>query len=511
MATVTTPYSGAVRLINTADVPTWMNEYDAQRIASYLLYENIYWTNPQTFKLTQRGSEENPIYIPSGRVICNTMDRYAGPEWQPIMDTDFGTPEQQAAALAAMRVLFKRERMGSQYDANKLFGIIRGDWAWYIVANPAKPQGSRLTVRAIDPAMVFPINDPDDVERILGYDLVEQIVEAENTRIKRTRYLKSEHEDHPLATEPPTVGAPISYQVDVLEVEGWETEPKTISSQQTVPPTIIPNITTLPVYHIKNFEEPGNPFGSSEMRGIERVMAAVNQTITDEELALALEGLGMYKSEKGQPVDGSGRPTTWQLGPGRVVHDATFERVNGINTVGPFQDHLKYLHDQIDQVTGTSDVAKGMADVKVAESGIALALRMGPILSSAKKKDTAIREVMDQMLHDLRAWFKVYEGIDMEAVEFSSTFGQKVPENVKERFDMLLAMYTAEVPLITAAYFRDACREMGLNIPITVDGLAVAAERAQMMEAMDPAGARLNEEIDLDEEARAAEDEAGAE
>lgn len=505
MANVSTPYSGAKKLINTADIPTWMNEYDAARVASYQLYEDIYWTNPLTFKLQQRGKDESPIYIPSGRVIVNTMNRYAGVDWMPRIDSQFGTPEEQAAALLAFNDFFKRERMGSQYNSNKRYGIMRGDWCWYITANSKKPQGSRIKIRAIDPGMVFPINDADDVDLILGYDLIEQIRIGSDTRIKRTRYLKSEHPDHPSGDEIP--GGPISYQVDALEVQGWETDPKTVRYDQAVPPTLLPTqITTLPVYHIKNFEEPQNPFGSSEMRGIERVMAAINQSITDEELALALEGLGMYKSSKAAPEGG-----VWQLGPGRVVHDESFARVNGVNTVGPFQEHLKYLHSQIDQVTGTSDVAKGTVDVTVAESGIALALRMGPILSASKEKDTSIQEVMDNMVFDLRRWFMAYEGINMENVRFGSTFGEKIPKDNKRRFDELMQMYSADPPLITAAYFRDAAREMGIDIPIDMKGLDIAQERAQMAEAMDPHGSRLDEEIDNAEDGDIPADDEGAE
>lgn len=500
-----------MRLINTADVPNWMNEYDSQRISSYLLYENIYWTNPNTFKLQQRGTEENPIYIPSGRVIVNTMDRYTAPEWMPVMNSKFGTANEQAEALLLVQDLFARERMGSQFQSNKLYGIMRGDWCFYITGNPRKAQGTRLKIQAIDPAMFFPIEDPDDPDKILGQDLVEQIRVGDDLRIKRTRYLKSEHPDHPGGGE--TVGGPISFQVDVMEIEGWESEkPKFVNSDQVQPPVLLPSqITALPVYHVKNFDEPQNPFGSSEMRGIERVMAAVNQSITDEELTLALHGLGMYKSAKGQPRDTNGNPTPWQLGPGKVVHDETFDRVTGVNTVTPFQDHLQYLHSQMDQVTGASDVAKGVVDVTVAESGIALALRMGPILGAARKKDTLIVEVMDQMLFDLRNWMAGYESANLENVRFNSKLGQKIPPDNEKRFQELMAMYSADPPLITAAYFRDACREMGMDIPADVTGLAIAEERAAMAAVMDPFGARAEEEIAANQQVPDAADAAAAE
>lgn len=492
---IKTPYTGAKRLIPVSGIPNWMNEYDATRIASYSLYEDIYWTEPQTFKLQQRGKEENPIYVPSGRIIVNTMNRYMGKGWAPTPDPAFGTPEQQGLAIQTFTNLFRRERMGSQYNSNKLYGCIRGDWFLYITADATKPQGSRLTIRGIDPAMVFPINAPKDTDRILGYDLVEQVVEGDNTYIKRTRYLKSEHELHPSGGG--VAGGPISFQVDILEIEDWETDDRKFV-RTDFPPALLPaDITTLPVYHFKNIEEPQNPFGISEMRGIERLMAAVNQAITDEELALALEGLGMYRSGKGQPIHPvTKQPVPWQLGPGKVVHDDTFERVTGVNTVGPFQEHIKYLENKMNEVSGASDVARGIVDVTVAESGVALALRMGPILDSADQRETVIREVMDQFLFDLQKWLKAYEGINLEGTQMISTFGNKLPTNVKDEFDRLLAMYSADPPLITAAYFRDACRELGISIPVEVTGAAIAEEQASMAEVMDPYGSRVQQEID---------------
>lgn len=489
--TIITPYASALALINTADIPTWLNDYDAQRVASYGLYEDIYWTKPQTFKLIQRGGEKNPIYIPSGRVIVNTMDRYTAVDWEPVIDPTFGTPEEQIALLQAYTQLFRRERMGSKFQAAKLDGIMKGDWAFYITADAAKPQGTRIKIQAIGMDKVLPIEDPNDSERVLGYDIAEEILIGSDTRIKRTRYLKSDSPDYSLAGAG-TPGGPIEFSVVAFEVQGWEdpANQKPVVYDGEVPPTAMKGITNLPIYHIKNMEEVGNPFGSSEMRGIERMFAAVNQAVTDEELALALEGLGMYKSSKEPPAGG-----VWPLGPGRVVQDPDFERITGVNTVGPFQEHLSYLHGQMDEITGTSDVAKGKVDVTVAESGIALSIRMGPILTASKKKDTSIAEVMNQMLFDLRDWFLVYEGVNLVNTRAVSQFGDKMPENAEGRLKMLMQMYTATPPLITAAYFRDAARELGYNIPIEVTGLAIAQEQAQMNEAIDPYRTRLDEEI----------------
>jgi hypothetical protein len=120
---------------------------------------------------------------------------------------------------------------------------------------------------------------------------------------------------------------------------------------------------------------------------------------------------------------------------------------------------------------------------------------MGPIIATSGKKDTMIREVLDNLLFDLNDWYKAYEATDLTATRMVSQFGQKMPQDVKTQFDQLMQMYSADPPLITAAYFRDACRDMGIDIPVEVNGQAIADERAQMAEASDPYGARVDEEM----------------
>lgn len=494
MATTdSTPYDSAKRLINASAIPPWMNDYDGLRYASYDLYENIYWTEPGTFRLQQRGNDENAIYVPSGRIITNTINRYTGRDFKCIVDPVYGTDSDKAAIQVAFDNLFKRERLYSQHKTNKLYGIMRGDSFWYIQANPNKPQGSRITVRPLDPRLVFPINPTKDVDRIIGYDIVEQTVVGETTYVSRTRYLKPEHPDHP---QTGNAIAPVSYQVELLETENWETEPKVATV--VTPVVLMAGITQLPIYHIKNQEEPGNPFGRSEMSGLERLFAGINQSISDEELTLALHGLGMYTSDKGQPRDQNGNPTNWVFGPGRVIHDETLKRIQGVTTVTPYLEHVRYLEERAHQVNGASDVARGIVDVGVAESGIALSLRMGPIIDAAADKNTLIKEVYDNLLYDLREWFAAYEGLNFNDARMVASFSNELPKNKDKIFAELVQMVTADPPLITMAYFRDAARELGHEIPADVNGLAIAEELRQFKElsgTVDVVDSRLDEEI----------------
>lgn len=486
-----TPYS-TVRPFMPAALPQWLNAEDAERLQAYKTYEDIYWGNPDAFKLMQRGSDDKPIYVPSGRVVVDTMNRYAGKGLQFMVDPEFGDANQQAEAMKAFKLLFVRERFESQYAAAKRFGLIRGDWVWQITANPDKPQGSRITLRSIDPGSYFPIFDDDDINRMLGVDLVEQWVVGDKTYIKRQRYLKSEHPEHPSGSEMP--GGPVSYQLDILEVKDWQTKP--VYKSREVPPVLLPaSITHPPVYHIRNFEEPQNPFGSSEMRGLERLIAAVNQSITDEELALALAGLGVYVTDADAPTNEQGEEVPWYITPGTVVEiasDRKFDRVSGVSSVTPYQDHLRYLHDWIGRTSGASDVAQGVVDVTVAESGVALALRMAPIINSAEEKDLSIKEVHNQMFYDLKNWLLEYEGVNLGDVQPMSVMGPKLPIDKAARFKELMEMYTATPPLITGGYFRDAMRELGWVIDVT--GADIINEQLAFQEAADAYQQRLGAE-----------------
>ena len=76
-----------------------------------------------------------------------------------------------------------------------------------------------------------------------------------------------------------------------------------------------PQIRAIPVYHIRSNPTADKPFGSSEVRGIERLFAANHRGISDEELSLALDGLGMYATEGG-PTPGRGRERATGVAPG---------------------------------------------------------------------------------------------------------------------------------------------------------------------------------------------------
>lgn len=495
---VFTPYS-TLKPFFPASKPSWIpDELDQERILSYQIYEQIYWNAPDTFKLVARGTEDKPIYIPSGRIIVEATNRFTAPKFGftilPAVPGTLPAPGAIDTAQAFFNAFYKRERFFSKFAANKRSGLIHGDWMWHITADPSKPQGSRVSIHPLDAGTYFPIPHPNDLDRILGCHIVEQFIPPGETDavIKRTTYRKS---DADLVSLP---GGPITVEIGLFELDDWE-GPKSKPVQILRPLQQVPGITSLPVYHIRNFEEPGNPFGSSEMRGLERVIAAVNQGISDEELTLALEGLGMYATDAPSPQDDDGNETDWVLGPGKVVEHPMmgpgskgFYRVNGVGAVTPMQDHLKYIEDKLKEASGTPDVAAGRVNVSVAESGISLSLQLAPMIAKTDEKDMIIQETHDQMFFDLATqWFPTYEGARFDGLSIVSTIGDKMPVDREKRFTELNDMLDRGV--ISAAYYRLEATKFGYVFPESL-GVDVVEEKAAMAVAQDPFALRsLNE------------------
>lgn len=485
------PYSNVTSF--GAALPTWMNQYDAKRITTYQIMEQIYWNVPDTFKLVLRGDENtSPIYIPTARTLVDTTNRFLCPQPAFIVDSDFGTPAEQLETRLRFSSFFKRERYWSKFQSNKLYGIMRGDWCWHIIANPAKPQGKRLKIETLDPAAYFPVTHPDDPDRIIAVYIVEQFVDAEgDVFIKRQTYRRGAD---PIAND--GSDTTIYNDVALFALDAWET----IDSRalKVIKPMIaLPTaITTIPVYHIRNIETPGDPFGSSELRGFERIFAAINQAVSDEELALALEGLGMYETDGGPPRDESGNITDWMLGPGRVVEHSIgtkFARVSGVSSVAPMQDHLKFLIKSLKEAAATPDIATGVVDVKVAESGIARLLQLAPLLSKVEVRSEIITDVHDQMYYDLSAWFSAYEGVTSPCV-VKALWGDAMPDDRDARFKEIMEIFNGG--LATAEWARGELNALGYDFPEDI-GVAVVNERQAMARATDPFASRMDDELGL--------------
>lgn len=494
-----TPYSTVKPLMGPLD--SWLGAEDAERLAAYQIYDSIYRNVPEAFKLVQRGTDQNPIYLPSARTIIEAKNRYLAKRWTYALDPGKGTTQEREILDFTIQNLFRRERMWSKFSTQKRWGLVRGDQVWHIVADPDKPEGRRLSIYEVDPGSYYPIADDWNPDKIYGVHLVDPVMNAAGkTVIKRQTYRKTDE-------------GRVTYECTWWETGAWDDRDADIKLKKINPKDmpegqketqefeLDPRITSIPVYHIKNRRTPGDPFGTSDLSGLETIIAGINQSISDEDLALALEGLGLYWTNSGPPVDGDGNEVNWRLGPGWVVEvddESTFGRVSGVGSVAPYQQHIGKLEQSMRESSGVPDIAIGSVDVQTAESGIALAFKMGPIISENEEKEQEILAVMDNLLYDLTTmWIPVYEGLESPARPVSIV-DDPLPTNRKAVMDEVLAMLTTEPPLISTEYARALLQEkLGYDFPdemantVVEEASAIAAARS-----VDPFATRVAEELE---------------
>lgn len=480
-----TPYTTSAGLF-VGTRPSWIpDELDLQRIMSYITYEEIYWNVPDVLQISLRGSNELPIYVPSAMAIVDAMNRYTAPGFGVSVA---GTSTTDVAQMQLMLEAFtRRERFASKFNGSKRYNIIRGDWVWHMTADPAKAEGSRISLTSVDPGMYFPITDDEDVDKILGVHLVEFINTAEGPRIRRLTYRKVPRSD---GTNQITV------EDGIFATDKWE-GPTDRPEKVLLAPTPLPDtITSIPVYHIKNTEEPGNPFGSSNLRGLERLLGGINQTMSDEDLALALEGIGMYATDSSQPIDPVSKELVpWRLGPGRVVHydGSKWDRIGGVSGLGDsYGAHYNRLWEALKRSGSTPDIALGSVDVSIAASGVALQLQLGPIIAAASEKNQLILDTHNQMFFDWSTmWLPAYEDTTLEGVILTCGVGSAIPVDRVQRFAELNDMLDRGV--ITRDYYRSECVKLGYVFPTDI-GAKADAELAEKTAAADPFAARLTTE-----------------
>lgn len=430
------------------NLPAWVPPKHQQRIAAYQVYKEIYWSHIATeYKVMNRGldPEDQPLYVPSSRIMVDTINRYVGPKLTFQTDPATGSEATLLEAKNVFTALFTRERFASRYAAAKREGVIMGDWGWHVTADGTKPPGSRISLVPFMAESYFPVYEDEtvlggDPDKLVMVVLAEQVQIGEDTRVRTQRYIREEN-------------GTITSVVDLWEPDKWflwgfDDDPAD-PVQNVVPPTPLPpQITTFPVYHVPNRPEVGQTFGTSPMRGLEVLQAGLNQANTDEDLALALMGLGLYATDQaGSPRDSQGNVTSWNVYPGAVLENAKgLHKVEGLTQLQPYTDHIGRIEGYVGDASGATDAARGRIEVTEAESGVALQLRLGPTLALAEEQDQIILDVHNQLFYDLvQMWLPAFEQINVTDVTVTAVLGDKLPVNRAAEVEMVNSLVLTNI------------------------------------------------------------------
>lgn len=447
---------------------------DQDRIRAYDAYENIYNNNPETFALVRRGEDDRPMYIPSAKKIVEATNRFLAVGWNYAVSKNKGTSGEQKSTEEFLRILFKRERVYSKFGFQRRWGLVRGDAIWHIIADDTKPQGQRLTIQEVKPHHYFPIKDDiENPDRVTGVHLCDTIPDPRDKKkqvARRQTYRK--------ITNDLGILTGVESSLGLYEIGKWDDrslEPNELVKIKTVrEPFILPGIMAIPVYHIPNGYAGSGKFGTSQIAGIESVIAGVNQSLSDEALALTMQGLGMYVTNAGPALDANGQEADYEIGPARVLElptDGKLERISGVTSVAPMIEHMNFALQEAQLGAGIPDIAAGKVDVSIAESGISLKLQMAPILAQNKEREDDMLGVYDQMIYDiLNFWLPAFEQFsDGVECEVAFVVEDPLPKNreaeIAELIQLVTPVYPGMPPLITVQMAVDRLTELGYEYP----------------------------------------------
>jgi hypothetical protein len=481
---------------------------DQRRVQAYEAYEGLYKNNPDTFKLVQRGEDDHPMYIPSAKKIIEATNRFLAVGWRYTVDKKKGTSGQQTSTLEFLDALWERERMRSTFAYQRRWGLIRGDAIWHFIADRNKPEGRRLTIQKVLPKHYFPIKDDiSDPEKVTGVHLCNIIPDPDDPEKKKTvarrQTYRKIYNDLGILTG-------IESSLGLYELGKWDDrnlKAEDVKRLKTlIEPFILPGIMAIPVYHVPNGYEGDGVFGTSQLQGIETIVSGVNQTLSDEQLTLVMQGLGVYATTAGPALGDDGNETDYEIGPAVVLElpaDGKIERISGVSSVAPMIDHMNFALSEAQLGVGVSDISTGVVDVQVAESGIALKLKLSPLLAQNKEKEDDMLGVYDQMLFDLaNYWLPEFEQFT-DAIDCKINFvvDDPMPVNrdakIAEVVQLVTPVYPGMPPLITTQMAVDALTELGYEYPANaVEKLREDAAIAQETSTPDPQAERMNDELD---------------
>jgi len=338
-----------------ANIP---NEDDKARITAYELWMDMYRNRPEFFKIVCRDDEDEEdvveIYVPGARKLIEATNRFLCVDFDAVVQEDVGVVSDHQLAQDWLDKTFKRERFHARFAQQKRSCMIKGDAIWHVVAEPWKRPGERISLVELPPEHYFPIEDPS-TGRIMGCHIVDIISNPRNTNetrkaipdelARRQTYRRViDANGHP--------NGQITSELTLWEIGCWDdrtddTADKLKMVDVVTPQFVLPQaISQIPVYHIRNNPPQLSTFGVSEIAGVELLIKSINQSLSDEDLTLITQGLGVYWTDAAPPVDAYGNQVPWDIGPSKVVQvgaEGHFGKVSGTSSVAPYQEHMKYM------------------------------------------------------------------------------------------------------------------------------------------------------------------------
>ncbi len=467
---------------------SWLPKDDSDRCGAYEGYSSIYWSEDYCYTLRVLVTEQ-PVYIPLARILVDTMAHYL----LKGLTVGLQDPDKYERESADLQDFLDRQMFLPKFHVAKHDGCMRGDYVLHLTADGDKPAGQRLSVTSIYPGKVVRKFEDDDGEAVTDVWIAEPYEDPKDkTRelIRRLHYWYSDGDDDVDDRSTPyssddndsTVPPPdyneiregltgvrrVMRELEILVVDDdlW-TDKEEVVSVVMQPEQLPDPIDCIPVYWFKNIPTDGQPFGSSDVRGFERQIRGISQEATDLGVGLALDGLGNYVTDASRPKNDSGKEIAWMIEPGQILelqNGTYFKRVDGIKSITPALDWIKYSESKIYEAGGISSVSLGEVDAQTASNPMALSIKFTPTLAKIQEREELALGRLKNLFWDWTKWRQAYESRAWPVkAKFRIEVGDKLPQDRTARVNELNNMLDRDI--ISKQYYRVEMGKLGYEFP----------------------------------------------
>lgn len=501
---------------------SWLPKSDSARNAAYEGYSAIYWNEDNAYSLRVIVTEQ-PVYIPIGRILVDTLAHYL----LKGLNIDVEDPEKNKVQAKDLETFLDRQQFLPKFHVAKHDGCMRGDYAFHMTADDGKLAGQRISLTSVYAGKVVRKFDDDDGELMTDAWIAEPYEfpsgdERHNDSkeyIRRLHYWYSDGDNdaddlpHALLDDDDEVPPPdsteareglsstrrVMRELEILEVNDklWTDDEITVVKE--LPAEQLPDpIDCIPIYWFKNIPTDGQPFGSSEIRGFERGIRGISQEATDLGVGLALDGMGTFVTDAARPRKDDGTEMNWIIEPGMILelqNGTYFKRVDGISSITPALDWMKYSEGKIGEAAGLSAVALGDVDSQTASNPMALAIKFLPTLAKLEEREAIALGNLRNMFWDWTKWREAYEDKPWpQDVRLRIEVGEKLPQDRTARVNELNNMQDRDI--ISRAYYRQEMSKLGYEFPDDIQA-QVDADRERDLKFNVPAGNLANQAAEM--------------
>jgi hypothetical protein len=438
----------------------------------------MYWSEDLSYTLRVLVTEQ-PIYSPNPRIVVDTISHYL----MKGLTVKVEDPDKNKQENGDLEDFLDREMFYPRFHTAKHGGCIHGDFCLHMTADPNKPAGKRISLTSVHPGKVIRKFEDDDGDKITEAWIIEQYSDPDNKDLSLVKRLHYWYVEGYIITKTDDPDEPVPPDLELAQ-DGemryvWSEEEILVNNnnlwgdeeevyQVLLAPEQLPDeINHIPVFWFKNIAMDGQPFGSSDLRGLERIFRGVSQQVTDLNVAMALDGLGQYVTDAPPPVNSDGSDSTWTVEPGQiqqVPNGNFFKRVEGVGSVKPMLDTIAYAENQINQAAGISAVSMGDVPPAVASNPMALAVNFMPTLSKVQERD---HFGVAKLRHVFWMWTQFREAYENKVwpakLKILVQIGEKLPQDRTARVNELNNMLDRDI--ISKQYYRQEMTLLGYEFP----------------------------------------------